>query len=241
MSNGVGIVINKQNWAKLIDFTYLKDRNDISSISDFIETANKCKGRGICSWIDVFDSRNLSAVLAEKISDLKKNGILLIGVVNFPGGKNSADLIKSEAETAKKLGLDEIDTVLNAEALNKGDCEKVKKEILAASRLFPKKTKLILETGALQEQDFPKAMEIANETNVSFVKTSTGFNHNIGFEEKIRHIEILADIIRKNNYDLKIKMSGGLENLEQLMRGREAGADIFGISFQKAISIINSI
>ncbi|OWK26801.1 MAG: deoxyribose-phosphate aldolase [Parcubacteria group bacterium GW2011_GWA2_38_13b] len=237
----MSIVINKQNWAKLIDFTYLKDKNDISAISDFIETANKYGSRGICSWLDVFDSRNLSAVLAEKISDLKKNGILLIGVVNFPDGKNDANLIGREAEAAKKLGLDEIDTVLNAEAFNKGDYEKVKKEILAASHLFPKKTKLILETGVLREKNFSKAVEIANETNISFVKTSTGFNHNISFEEKIRHVEILADIIRKNNYNLKIKMSGGLENLEQLMRGREAGADIFGISYQKAVSIINSI
>lgn len=234
-------IIDKQNWAKLIDFTYLKDKNDISAISDFIETANQYGGRGACSWLDVFDLCNSSSVMAKKISDLKKNGILLIGVINFPDGKNGVDLIKREAKIAKKLGLDEIDTVLNAEALNKGDYEKVKKEILAVSQFFPKKTKLILETGILQENDFSKAVEIANETNISFIKTSTGFNHNIDFEEKIRHIEILADIIKKNGYNLKIKMSGGLENLEQLKRGREAGADIFGISCQKAVSIINSI
>lgn len=231
----------KQNWAKLIDFTYLKDKNDISAISDFIETADQYGGRGICSWLDIFSLNNPPAGIAEKISDLRKKGILLIGVINFPDGRGGADLIRREAKIAKKLGLDEIDTVLNTEAFNKGDYKNIKKEILAASRFFPKKTKLILETGILSEKYFPKAVEIADETNVSFIKTSTGFNHNIDFEKKLRHVEMLAEIIRKNNYNLKIKMSGGLENLKQLKRGCKAGANIFGVSYQKAVNIINSI
>lgn len=234
-------IISGQNWAKLIDFTYLKDENDISAILNFIDAVDKYGGRGACSWIDVFRLQSSSADIAEKILNLKKSGVLLVGVVNFPDGNGGMDLIGREAKIAKKIGLDEIDTVLNTKAFNNGEYEKVKEEILAASNFFPRKTKLILETGILREKDFPKAAEIASETNVSFIKTSTGFNHNIDFEEKIRHIEILANIIRKNNYDFKIKMSGGLENLEQLARGREAGADIFGISFQKAVNIINSI
>lgn len=234
---------NFQYWAKLIDFTCLPFPGGnfaVSEVLGFLDLADDYRVRGVCSWLEIFGLKSLEQRVLEKLKILKDNGILLIGVINFPNGDGGAELNKREAEIAKNLGLDEVDMVMNIKTFNKGDYKKVGEEILAVTHIFPGRTKLIIETGALQEKDFSAVVKIAAETNISFIKTSTGFNYIIDFKEKFRHVKILSRIIKENNYSLNIKMSGGLRAIKELQQAQKAGADIFGISYQKAVNILGS-
>lgn len=226
-----------ENWARFIDFTYLKKPINKKEILNFLKLAQQYKARGICSWPWVFWKRR-DKFIKNELERARKAGILFIGVIDFPNGRGGVKAKKRQALQAKNLAFDEVDMVMNKEAFNEGNYEKVKKEILAVTKFFPQKTKLIIESGAIKKEDFGKILKIGAETKVGFIKTSTGFKFNIDFRRKLNHVKILKKIIKRNNYPLKIKMSGGLKTLKELKQAKRAGADIFGISYEKAAEIL---
>lgn len=224
--------MKREEWARLIDFTYLQKPISRQVAADFLEAALKYNVRGICSYLEFFNKPLICAY-----------GISFVAVVDFPDGKGGIQIKKQEAELAKNIlnGIDEVDVVMDVQALKRSDYKLVEDGLRAVTNVFGKKTKVILETGALAKWQLPMACEIVNSVGAGWVKTSTGFNFNVGFDEKLEHVKILKGIIKKEHYDLKIKMSGGLETLEQLEKAKEAGADIFGISWQKAITILETL
>lgn len=223
--------MGEKELARLMDFTYLEKPFSANSAEDFLDAACKYGVRGVCSNLEFFGKPLICEC-----------SVLFIAVIDFPYGNGGIEIKKQEAELAKYMGINEVDVVININALKRNDYKIVEDELRVVTEIFGKKTKVILETGAMSKPQLQlhMACEIANFVGAGWVKTSTGFNFNIGFNEKLQHVKILKEIIQSQSYDLKIKMSGGLETLEQLEKGIEAGADIFGISWQKAITILET-
>jgi len=89
--------------------------------------------------------------------------------------------------------------------------------------------KVIFETALLNREQIIKACQLSEEAGADFVKTSTGFASEGATVENIRLMkECVGD-------RLKVKASGGVRTLDQVIDLLEAGADRCGCSGTEAI------
>ncbi|HLC58998.1 MAG TPA: deoxyribose-phosphate aldolase [archaeon] len=153
-----------------------------------------------------------------------KKEIVLAATVGFPYPSHHSTKFKVfEAELAIDHGAKEIDMVLDYEKLKKGDIEYVKNDVNIVTWLAHERkavVKLILETSELNIEQIKHACKIADECNVDFVKTSTGFSAE---GAKIEHVKIM-----KENFSKGVKISGfvNVDNVKELLKaasGREDG------------------
>lgn len=212
--------------AKFIDFTNLKSEITEKEMKEFCDLAKKYEFRAIC--IHPFWVR----FCKEKLSDAK---ILIAAVNDFSFGQGGKETKIFQAELVKKMGADEIDTVINVGALKSGNYNLVLEELKAVTKILP--TKVIIESGLLSDEEIKKAAEIVKKSGAEFIKTSTGFIANTDIKTKANHIRIIKETIS----DLKIKASGGIRTYQDIKILQEAGADIFGIGMAGAIAIMNEI
>ena len=153
-------------------------------------------------------------------------------VVGFPNGYQTKEVKQYEAIDAVHNGADEIDMVININALKNKDYEYIKDEIeLIRDSIDGKTLKVIIETCLLTDEEIIKMTKLCNETFVHFIKTSTGFDSE---GATVRVVEL----INKNKNDiLEIKASGGIKTESDVLKMIEAGATRIGTSH--AVSIIN--
>ena len=151
-------------------------------------------------------------------------------VIGFPNGYQTKETKQFEAINACEAGANEIDMVININALKNNDYDYVKDEIeLIRDSIGGKVLKVIIETCLLDETEIIKITEICNETFVHFIKTSTGFDKS---GAKISDI----DLIKKHKNDvLEIKASGGIKDYHDALKFIEHGVTRIGTSHAKDI------
>jgi deoxyribose-phosphate aldolase len=133
-----------------------------------------------------------------------------------------------EARAAIRQGAREIDMVINVGALKSGDDELVLRDIRAvveACRDGSAKSKVILETSLLTNEEKARACELAVKANANFVKTSTGFSTG---GATVEDVSLMSRIVRDRG--LGVKASGGVRSLADLMKMVAAGATRIGTS-----------
>ena len=81
---------------------------------------------------------------------------------------------------------------------------------------------MILETGALDNEDIAKACAQARRAGADFVKTSTGFAGSGASVDAVRYMKAAA------GSRVKIKASGGIRDYETALNMIEAGAERIG-------------
>lgn len=155
---------------------------------------------------------------------------LVCSVVGFPLG--ATPLAAKEAEWAVASGAGEIDMVLPVGLLKQGDNNSVFQAIFSVVSAVPEiPVKVILETCLLSESEKVKACELSVNAGAAFVKTSTGF---AGGGATVEDVSLMRKTVGSA---LGVKASGGVRNLESVMRMIEAGASRIGTS--SGISIVN--
>ena len=87
--------------------------------------------------------------------------------------------------------------------------------------------KVIVETCCLTEWQIKKMCQICAECGADYIKTSTGFAEHGATPEAV---SIMKEMIDRNNYDLKIKASGGIRTLVDAKKYIDIGADRIGAS-----------
>ena len=108
---------------------------------------------------------------------LKGSDVLVCTVVGFPAGTQTTKIKFLETSEALLDGADEIDMVLNQNAIKNQDYDYVLNEIKELKKAVKDKTlKVILETCNLTKEEIVKASLLAKEAKADFVKTSTGFS-----------------------------------------------------------------
>jgi deoxyribose-phosphate aldolase len=143
-----------------------------------------------------------------------------------------------EARRAIDDGADEIDMVIHVGALIAGDRAAIRREVEALAHVVhggsaPRLLKVILEAGALTEDQIILGCRCCAEGEADFVKTSTGFHPSGG--ATVDHVRLM----HRHSAPLRVKASGGIRTLAQAMSMLDAGASRIGTS--SGVSILREL
>ena len=133
-----------------------------------------------------------------------------------------------------KNGATELDMVINDAALISGDYDYVERDIRAvvesAHSYSPQATvKVIFETSLLNDALIVKACELSEAAGADYVKTSTGFG---SAGATLHNVKLMKSTVGDR---LKVKSSGGVRTLDQLIDFMQAGVSRSGCSATKAV------
>lgn len=208
--------------AKTIDHSILKP--DFTS-QDVIEGANLAKKFGTASYC----IRPMDVAVAAKI--LEGSGVNVCTVIGFPHGTTTTKTKVCESIDAIENGATELDMVLNISALKSGDYELVENDIRAVVETAQGRAsvKVIFETAYLNDDEIVKACELTEAAGADYVKTSTGFAHE---GATLHNVELMKKTVADR---LKVKSSGGVRTLDQLIDYMDLGVTRSGCSATEGV------
>lgn len=163
----------------------------------------------------------------EASSFLEKESVKIATVIGFPMGYSAIAAKVEEIKRAIDEGADELDVVININAVKNANWNFVKNEIeslTTACHMKGKLIKLIIETGLLQKEELVKIADICKNADVDFVKTSTGYN------AEGASVEVVTTLRELLPGHIKIKASGGIKDNASAKQLVEAGANRLGSS-----------
>jgi len=153
-------------------------------------------------------------------------------VVGFPLGASTSSSKVAEAHELIKLGVHELDLVMNIGKFKEGNYKYVMNDIKAVVDLAKKDNitvKVILETGLLDSNEVVDACIIACMAGADFVKTSTGFGYG----------GAVLDIVKLMRHTVgntaQVKASGGIKTFADAEKFVKVGANRLGVSSGVAI------
>lgn len=157
-----------------------------------------------------------------------KHQPVVVTVAGFPFGADKTETKVDQAHLALSDGATEVDMVVRLGALMDGDLRSVKKDIECVSHAvhqFPNRVlKVILETGALTDEQIISGCRCCAEAEADFVKTSTGYHSSGG--ATCEHVRLL----HRHATPMRVKASGGIRTFQQALSMIDAGASRIGTS-----------
>jgi deoxyribose-phosphate aldolase len=211
-----------------IDLTTLNATDNVQSVTQLVDYALACEKNGLrVAALCVFP--NFGELV---LSELKGSAIHTAVVAgSFPHGQSFLSIKIEEVRLAAKLGVHDIDVVLNRGHFFEGNHDAVIEEIRALKLAAGKaKLKVILETGELvQPQHIRKAAQLALTAGADFIKTSTG-KCEIGATEEAAQImcEEIKHHFERTGMRVGFKSSGGIRNFEQAATYRDIVFTVLG-------------
>ena len=204
--------------AKTIDHSILKPDFTYADVAAGAELALKFNTASYCIRpMDV-------AAAAKKLAGSTVNVCTVIG---FPHGSTTTATKVFETKDAISNGATEIDMVINVSALLSGDFEYVEQDIRAvseAAHAHGASVKVIFETAFLNDEQIIKACDLTEKAGADYVKTSTGFASEGATTQNV------ALMKRTVGDRLKVKSSGGVRTLDQLIDYMDLGVTRSGCS-----------
>jgi deoxyribose-phosphate aldolase len=208
---------------KMIDHTKLGASVNKAQIDQLIEEAKTYDFKSVCVnpiWVKYAKHK------------LKKTDVLVCTVIGFPHGTHQADVKSYEAKRAILDGADELDMVINVNALKSKDYHTIIEEIKGVVEQAQGKTvKVIIETCYLSNEQIAKVSELVVQAGAQFVKTSTGFGTH---GATVEHVKLMKETVKDK---AEVKASGGVRTYEDAIKMIEAGATRIGTS--NGVDIVN--
>lgn len=201
--------------ASKIEHTILGDDLDETRVMAVVDEAKTLGVFGVCLPVAFVP-------LARK--RLSGTDIKIVTVIDFPLGKKSAREKALEAAAAEALGADEIDMVLDYQALCDRNYQKVLDDMVAVVNASTLPIKVIVETSALNRDQLAIACALVALSGAQFIKTSTGF-HKGG--ARAEDIAVMRELLPKR---VLIKASGGIRDRASALAMVHAGASRIGAS-----------
>jgi len=212
---------NPQDVAAIIDQTLLQPTANLDQVQRFCEESATMGFASVCigpCWVKV---------AARAIAS---SGVRICTVAGFPLGFEPLELKVQAVQAALDSGADEIDYVVNLGAVKGGDYELVNAEMRAMRQAADKVIiKVILETGHLTQQEIKRLCQLAVETEIDFVKTSTGLGPTGASVADVRFL------VECGQGRIKVKAAGGIRTLQDLRGMVTAGAHRIGTSAGREI------
>lgn len=147
------------------------------------------------------------------------------GNVGFPSGGQTTSIKVLETKELVRLGVDEIDMVINVGALISQHIPLVGDDIRAVVEAAEgKPVKVILECHYLTDDQILTGCDLTIQAGAAFVKTGTGW------APTGATLENVALIKRHVGSAIQIKASGGVRGMETIQAMYSLGASRFGIS-----------
>lgn len=217
----LGPIMNNSSLASSLEHTLLGDGIDEARVVAHINEAINLGVLGVCLPLAFVPLAKKKLAGTDKI---------LVTVIDFPRGQKSLHEKVEEARAAKIFGADEIDMVLDYQALINRNYEKVLEEMIAVvDAVSPLPIKVIVETSALNREELAIACALVALSKARFIKTSTGF-HDKGAQ--LEDVKLMRALLPPR---VLIKASGGIRNKEAAVAFLEAGASRIGTSKSKEI------
>jgi len=208
---------------KMIDHTKLGASITKTQIDQLVDEAKTYDFKSVCVnpiWVKYAKHQ------------LKKTDVLVCTVIGFPHGTHSANVKAYEAVEAVKDGADELDMVINVNALKTKDYHTILHEIKGVVEAANQRTvKVIIETCYLTAEEIVKASSLVVEAGAQFVKTSTGFGT---YGARVEDVQLMKDTVKDK---AEVKASGGVRTYEDAMKMIKAGATRIGTS--NGVDIMN--
>jgi len=205
-------------FGKYFDHTLLKPYASNADFEQFCKDGIKCGVKMLA----------VNSAAVQLCKSLTEGRDIHVGAaVGFPLGQTTIETKLFETADAIKNGADEIDYVINIVELknkNYSYIENEMKEIVAVCREHGIISKVIFENCYLEDGEKKQLCEIANLVKPDFIKTSTGFGTGGA---------ALKDVALMRQYAegfIKIKASGGIKVLADVIKMIEAGAERIGTS-----------
>jgi deoxyribose-phosphate aldolase len=207
--------------AELIDHTLLRPDAIEPEIDQLCAEARQYGFFGVC----------VHPVWVERAAQgLRDSEIRIVSVVGFPSGASLTATKVFETESARAVGAQEIDVVINLGWLKAGAFNAVEDEIAEIVRAAAgAPVKVILETGLLTDAEIVQGCELSIAAGAAFVKTSTGFAKTGATPHAVA---LMRKIVGR---DFGVKASGGIRTLEDANAMLSAGANRLGCSNSVAI------
>lgn len=204
--------------AAYIDHTLLKIGSTSADIDRLCADARQYHFAAVCIN---------SGFVARAAAALAGTGVRVASTVGFPLGACPREVKAFEAEKAIQAGASEIDMVADVGALRSADYARVALDLLAVLRPAHEANvivKVILEMGALSQEEKIAGCLLVAESGADFAKTSTGFGPGGATVDDVRLMRlVLGDRLR-------IKAAGGIRTLDDALAMIGAGADRLGTS-----------
>jgi deoxyribose-phosphate aldolase len=219
--------ISTAEMACMIDHTFLKGFGLPQDMEDLCAQAVEYSFVAVC----VHPSE-----IEEALKCLKGHPTLVATVIGFPLGQNRSCVKEYETKDAIQLGAREIDMVINLRALQFGNYGLVRDEVAVVAKACAAnnvKSKVIIETCYLSDEQKITACRIASDAGADFVKTSTGFG---AAGATVADVRLMKSHIRPG---MEVKASGGIRDLESALAMIEAGATRLGTS--SGVSIMEAL
>ncbi len=163
---------------------------------------------------------------------LKGSGVKVCTVIGFPHGAHETAIKVAEAELALREGCEELDMVINIGRMLRGDEDYVRDEIrqiVEKAHAANAIVKVIIETCYLSDAQKKRACELSEAAGADFVKTSTGYgSKGCTIEDLVLMRAAVSDKVR-------VKGSGGIRDLDTVLKARAAGASRCGVSATEKI------
>ena len=206
--------------AKTIDHSILKPDFLTSDIEAGCALALKYDVATVCI-------RPMDVALTAKL--LAGSNLLVATVIGFPHGTTTTATKVFESVDAIRNGAVELDMVLNISALLSGDYQLVEDDIRAVvdaakAELASASIKVIFETAYLTPELIVKACQLTEAAGADYVKTSTGF---AAAGATLENVKLMKATVGDR---LKVKSSGGVKTLDQLLDYLDAGVSRSGCS-----------
>lgn len=215
------LVLPQLPLAKYIDHTLLKPE---ATPNDILRLCQEAKGYHFFSVC--INSRYVS--LAAQA--LQGTQVVVCSVVGFPLGACFSSVKATEAQEAVRAGASEIDMVMSLGALKAREYNEVTDDIRqVVEAAYPATVKVILEMGALTQEEKVMAAALAKLAGAHFVKTSTGFGRG---SATVEDVVLLRNLVGP---EMGVKASGGIRTREDAERMLAAGANRLGTSHSLAI------
>lgn len=222
-----------QDLAKMIDHSLLHPTMTDAEILAGIEIARKYDVATVC--VKPYSVKKAKEILAG-------SNVGVCSVIGFPHGNSTTAIKVAETEQAIRDGATEIDMVINVGKALGGDWDFVRADIAAVNRACVNNSailKVIFETDFLKDEHIIKLCQICSELKVTFVKTSTGYGFvkqpsgDYNYQGATEHN---LSLMRQHSApEVQLKASGGVRNLDQLLKARELGCTRCGATATEAM------
>lgn len=211
--------------AKTIDHSILKPDFLTRDIEEGCALALKYDVATVCI-------RPMDVALTARL--LEGSNVKVATVIGFPHGTTTTVAKVAESIDAIRNGAIELDMVLNISALLSGDYDLVERDIRAVveaskEQLLEASVKVIFETAYLNDELIVRACQLSEAAGADYVKTSTGFAHE---GATLHNVQLMKKTVGDR---LKVKSSGGVRTLDQLIDFMDAGVARSGCSATESV------
>ena len=198
-----------------------------ATYQDVDDLAEACKKYG---FVCAFTWPAYTQLIGEK---LKGTTTGFGGAVSYPSGQEPTVIKIAQTEYFLGLGVNEVDMVMNLGWLKSKRLGEVTSDIQAVKKACGgTPLKVIIEAMMLNDEQIVEACKCVMDGGADYVKSGSGF---CADPTTLHHVEIMKNTVGDR---IKLKVAGGVRNLDTLVRMYKMGTVRFGIGLASAISIM---